>query len=158
MTPFCGSTVRQLLCSQDTPATGREESWVPGCRGRGAGRGTGSQVLEKEATRGPAGYSSGLRTGLTQEAPHHLAGLAQAGWPLSSKEAPSLQLHPSPRSREAAEKGSALQRTHHLSLSHGWLSGSRTPGQPAFAYRSRCCSWRGCNWRCPHHTPPQAPK
>ena len=56
-------------------------------------------------------------------------------------------------------KESAPQWAHHLSLSHGWLSSSsRTPGQPAFGYGSRCCSWRGCNWRCPHHTPPQAPR
>ena len=78
MAPFCHSAVRQLLCSQDTPATGREESWVPGCRGRGAG-GAGSQVLEKEATRGPAGHSSGLRTGLTQEAPSPPGGPGPGG-------------------------------------------------------------------------------
>ena len=57
------------------------------------------------------------------------------------------------------EREDGLKRTHHLSLSHGWLSSSsRTPGQPSFEYGSRCCSWRGCNWRCPHHIPPQAPK
>lgn len=49
--------------------TGREKFWVPGCRGRGAGVGAGSQVLEKEATRRPTGCSPGLPTGLTQEAP-----------------------------------------------------------------------------------------